>query len=1101
MNQALQRIHNDLEAFIKKYYLDLIIRGSIYALVILTLCLIGFATISYFGANSIVLRTSLFYIFASAVIFVLVKFILIPSLALFKIGRKLDKHQAAKILGNHFPEVSDRLTNLLDLEQISSSDASLVLASIEQKAKGLNHISFTKAVELKANWKTAKLFVIPILLIAVFIISGRMDVLSSGTESLIAHRTVYQPVAPFNFQLQNQTLTAIQSEPFEINLKITGDKLPEKVYLIEGDYAKKMDQVGSSTYRFVVQNPSKPFDIHFSASNFKSKTYTVDVLAKPMVTGFKLDVQYPEYLKKENETFKNQGDIAVPEGSVVFWILDADNTKQVEFNFNSKPYSTVLSSEGDYRAKQLITETLDYNVTAISEKQLRSEEMSYQIKMIPDAYPTVEMKQEVDSSLSSNLYFTIKANDDYGFSKTQFVLVKPDGTEARTRLKTQTNSLEQRLYHFINLSTLSLNPGDELQFYAEVWDNDGVNGPKYVRTNSIQLKQATKAELESAIKSENQKIKDQLKENKELAKEVKEDLEKLSKALLDKKKLSWEEKQQLEKLLAKQKKLKENIQNIQKANEQKKKAQNQLMTEDEELLKKQAELEDLMNKVLDEETLKMMEEMQKMLDELNKDKLQDALKDWEKKQESLEDELDRNLELFKRLEVEQELSKKIDELEELAEKQDQLAEDETKSTEEKAAEQEKLNEEFDELTEELKDIEKKNEELEDPLNVDNDEEKQEEIKEDQKESSDQLNQKQEQKAKKKQKDAAKKMQEMAEQMNSAIASSQAEQQFEDMENLRQLLDNLVNLSEDQESLSDETREININNPRYIDLIREQNKLKDDSQFIADSLQALAKRVAQISKPINKELDDLQSHIDLSIADLAERNTQKAGSHQQFAMTAANNLALLLSEVLQQMQDQMANQMPGNQNCQKPGGKKPNPGTMKKLQQQLQNQKGQMEKMLKEGMKPGQKPGGKMSKDLAKMAAQQEAIRQQLEKMAQEQGEDGTGSAQKLREAIEKMEKNEEDLLNRELNLETIKRQEEILTRLLEAENAERERKQDEKRESNEAVDLLKDNNKRFEEYQELKRKQSELLKSLPPSLNEFYKRLSNQYLNQISDEQ
>jgi hypothetical protein len=92
-----------------------------------------------------------------------------------------------------------------------------------------------------------------------------------------------------------------------------------------------------------------------------------------------------------------------------------------------------------------------------------------------------------------------------------------------------------------------------------------------------------------------------------------------------------------------------------------------------------------------------------------------------------------------------------------------------------------------------------------------------------------------------------------------------------------------------------------------------------------------------------------------------------------------------------------------------------------------------------------------------------------------------------------MEKTETDLVNKILNNETLKRQQEILTRLLESEKAEKQRELDEKRESNEGKIQNYSNPNQFLEYNKLKSKEVELLKTVPPSLKPYYKNKVNEY--------
>ena len=239
--------------------------------------------------------------------------------------------------------------------------------------------------------------------------------------------------------------------------------------------------------------------------------------------------------------------------------------------------------------------------------------------------------------------------------------------------------------------------------------------------------------------------------------------------------------------------------------------------------------------------------------------------------------------------------------------------------------------------------------------------------------------------------------------------------------------------------------------------------------------------------------------------MADRQTPMAAARQQHIMTSINNLALLFDEALQQMQKQ-AQQKPGKGSCDKPGGKgqpKPGMGSIKKMQKSLQKQLEAMKKAMEKGNKPGGKkpgdkdgegmgmPGGKgMSESLAKMAAQQAKIRQELNKL--KKGGSGVNGLSKL------MEETETDIVNKRITQQTINRQKEILTRLLESEKADREREWDEKRESKEGKEKVKGNPKLFFEYNNQKEQEVDLIKTTPPNLSNFYKKKVTQYFQNIN---
>ena len=84
----------------------------------------------------------------------------------------------------------------------------------------------------------------------------------------------------------------------------------------------------------------------------------------------------------------------------------------------------------------------------------------------------------------------------------------------------------------------------------------------------------------------------------------------------------------------------------------------------------------------------------------------------------------------------------------------------------------------------------------------------------------------------------------------------------------------------------------------------QNKLKDDSKIIEDSLLALSKRAPQISAIVNREINSIHMNMDKTVKALADRNTGEGTMRMQSSMTSINNLALLLNESLEQMRKEM-----------------------------------------------------------------------------------------------------------------------------------------------------------------------------------------------------
>jgi hypothetical protein len=76
-------------------------------------------------------------------------------------------------------------------------------------------------------------------------------------------------------------------------------------------------------------------------------------------------------------------------------------------------------------------------------------------------------------------------------------------------------------------------------------------------------------------------------------------------------------------------------------------------------------MENLFNNVLDQKTQEMLQKLQQLMDQQQKDGTRDELSKMQMDNKSLKKELDRMLELYKKLEFEQKLNQNIDQLNQL----------------------------------------------------------------------------------------------------------------------------------------------------------------------------------------------------------------------------------------------------------------------------------------------------------------------------------------------------------------------------------------------------------------------------------------------------
>lgn len=1094
-NNSYQLLIEKLDAFIRKFYLNKLIRGSIYFFSVLFITFLTLNTLEYYFYLKPTHKIILLSISAVSLASLLFLYIITPLVKYYKLGAIISHKKAAEIIGIHFQEVKDKLINTLELYEqalTQSEHHELIEASINQKISEIKTIPFVKAIDLNKNKKYIKYVIIPFSIIIIILIISP-GFIKRGSERLIKYDTQFEKPAPFKFILNNKNLIINQGDNLNISLHIDGNELPQDVYLHLEESIYKLDKKDISNFEYQLQNLQANSTFYFSAAGYNSKSYNIEIIAKPIVSSFNIDINYPDYTGRKDENVKNIGDLTIPEGSILSWNFNTQNLNELYFNLENE--SVLLKAEKDrlsYARK--IKKSSNYSIIPLHPKKLTVDTLKYFIDVIKDQNPSIILEQTRDSFNTKRFYFSGVISDDYGFSKLLFITKQKNGEIKLTNVPIQKSNNSQRFYHYWEVQATAI---DDIDYYFEVYDNDAVNGSKKTRSQIMRFELPSEKEVKKELDKNSDQLKNQLKEAIKKSEQIQKDAKKLNEKLINQKSIRYEEKKQINDLIERQKDVESLVKDIQEQIKKSNQFEEDYKKVSPELLEKKKQLEELFENLLDEKTKNLIKELEKLLEQNNKELSQDQLQKMQLENKQLEKEMDRMLEMYKQMEFSQKLKENIEKLDELSKEQQKLSDD-TKnknlSNDELKKKQEELNKEFNEVKKELQDLENKNKELEEPEEFQNPKEEMNDIQNDIDKASEEISKQSNKKAAESQKKAADKMKQLSKKMESMQMQGEAMELDLNIKALRQILDNLITASFNQEKTMESIKKTSTNDPQYVALTLKQKNIKDDIQLIQDSLYALSKKVVQIKPFVNREVESINQQVNKSIEALADRKTNEAVVRQQYAMTSMNNLALLLSEILSQMQDEMNDKKnqgkPGSKQGKKPGKGKGQGQSISKMQEQLNKQ---IEE-LKNGQKPGQQGQGKMSEQLAKMAAQQQAIRSALSQLEKEMNKNGQGgNSNQLNQLKKEMEKTETELYNKVISQETINRQKEIMTRLLEAEKAARERELDNKRESKSGEDNYEKPNLKFEEYKKEKMKELELIKTVPPGLDPYYKEKVNTY--------
>ncbi|MBG15238.1 MAG: hypothetical protein CL853_02675 [Crocinitomicaceae bacterium] len=1088
-----------LDAFIRRYYKNQLIKGGVYFGFLSISFFVLFALVEFFGNFGVLGRSFLFFSYLFLGAGLLVYYIVIPVLKIFRLGPILSHQKAASIIGKHFPEIQDKITNTLQLKTqthtLKQGSIDLLNASIDKRVTSFSSISFNSVINFKENLKHLKplIFVIAVFLLLSFIDNS---IIFSSADRIIhfSEKTTLQ--LTYNIQIENPNLAVLEQDDFTLLVHLYGKDLPKQLYLNYDNKKYTLRKRGLRDFEYEFKNVAKNIPFAIVTENNIAVDYLLKVLPKPKIDGFSVLINYPKHTKIISDTFNNLGNLNIIEGSVIKWIIKTKNVDSLSLIFSDSSYCFINNPVSSIVKSFSVSQ--QYYFCASNKYSDFKDSTSFFIAVEKDLFPKIKVSETIDSTSLFMRYFKGDAFDDFGFSSLLFCY-KTDNSKIihKKPLKVNTSSSVFNFYHYLNLKELSLKPGEKVEYYFEIYDNDGVNGPKKTTSKKYNYSSPTLKEAGESLKSKNNAFKNELEKNIKDALSLKNELKEIKSSILNKNKLNWEDENKIENYLNNQKQLEQQLQELLNKNPNSSESINQ------EIAKKQEQINQLFDELMSDEMKKLYDELQKLMQDLNKEKILENIEQLELSQEDLLKEMDRSLEQFKQFEMDQKLESLKKQLEDLSKKQLDISE---KSKQKKPnlfelnKKQEEVKKDFNYLSEQMEELEKLNEELEFKKDLPSFEEEKDKINDDINESQKNLEQKKNKKASDSQKQAGEKMEDLANKLGSLQMKMKAKSQEMDMKALRQLLENLITFSFDQEEVITTLKKISAKDPKYVKTGQQQQKLEEDVKIIEDSLLALSKRVPQLGPHINSEVSKIKSHLSKTIKNITERKTPQANANQQYVMTSVNNLALLLDDVLKQLQQSL----PGTGQCNKPGGNSKSSSSdmgkmMEKMKQQLEEMKKMMEGENGEGKKKGEKLGKSSSEGLAKLAAQQAALRKQIQELSQKQNEDGSKTGNGLKKIIKELEKNEEDLINNSLDLETIKRQQEIISKLLEHEKATREQEKEKKRESKEIKEQDFSNPNQFLEYKRKKEKEVELLKSIPPSLRPYYKTKVNEYFRTLQD--
>ncbi len=1066
-------VEGRLRHFINRYYRIKIFQGLIVTLSAGLLILLALIIFGNFRKIDTVTRNIGIIAGSALWLGILAIFILKPLARRMGWIRGLNFKEASNIIRQKHKSVEDRIINIIELtREKEGQNNKLYDYAIAQKTDNIRDINFDDAVSLrKLGVFMARLAVLLAICTGAFLFWP--DFVKKGIGTIWAGNEQIAAMKEIKFVILNDSLEVESGRDFLLRFRLVSEFPVENVAILMGSAVEKADPVGSD-YEFLFKAVNSSIIFRIGANSMTSVEYELKTLKKPEIAGIQLKLIPPSYTGLESSVVEGDGNAEVPAGTRVIWTIRTVNTD--ELLMMDETDSVSLKGKGNtWNFDKKIIKNTDYELICKNINGLFIN-YSYKISLVKDLYPTIDISESADSTVSSDVYVQGIIQDDYGFSKLEVVENKL-GKETVKEIKIKESAIYENFYY-----TLVPDSNNTI-YYFRVWDNDLVTGPKFTESRKITLRTNSKTEIENINSQLVDSISNSMTDGMNAVEMMEKKLSefRIEQIVGDLK--PWEIQEKMKELNDLKKQVEDFINDVTEANQEYTENE-KLLSEDTEFVEKAKEIQELMESLLDDELKDLMKQFEELAKEFNAQKAEDLTEKMEDNLEKLKAQMEMSLELLKKYNMEKELIKQTEKLNQLADsvKNDQSDNGDSKNN---------LKEEFKKWEEEYQNKVDEDKQFNKPMGLDSMGKERDEVRK----AADELNKKEGGKpSEDKKSKAAESLKKLAKKMQSQLGMMSGEAIFVDLEDLRQIRNSLNDFSKRQEELNGRIANMNSINPTFTAVIKEQKSLEDKFIPIRDSLKSIGYKQPVVAKMIGSELFHVETSLKNLFVSYAENRASVVRIEQNKIMSEVNSIAVKLDELISSQENAKGS---GEGNRGFMDRKKPKDGQSSGSEQlgKSKSEQESLKEQLKnsiEKMKSGNN-GKKERGEMAKMLGQREMMRKALEKLAQGGGL-GTQAKEKANEALNMMKEVEKDIIYNRLSDQTMQKDNLIRTKLLEAENAEKERENENRRESKEFKGSFEPNRKDAEKVINPNKAQEQMLKYNELKLKRFYQEKYLKYI-------
>lgn len=1007
---------------------------------------------------------------------------------LFSITRKINLAKLSRF-GQHLSveeSLKDIYLNYLELKFLGSSQ--LAIAAANQKEVVVEGYDFGNIINLK-QLKLPFVFLVCFGLVYFSVYLLNQQRFTNSINRLVNYNQQFEKPAICSYSVTPSNLVVNQYEDFRLTVHAESEFKPTDLFVSYNGNSFHASPNTDGSYTYVFQKVDK--DIHFRINvNFDQvgQEFVLKVYNKPLVSQFSTTLNYPAYLGMKQDVFVNKYSFIAPAYTSYLFSIETKFCGKIEPIIDS---STVLSSKilksdpTSFKLEVAAKDDFILKFLVFSIDGLNADTVIVNSKVLPDDKPGIYVTDITQDSLYYFKRYLISVYDDNSLKRIEHLVLDQSYTllyQNSSFIDLQNVKSKEFEYSF-NFQEYFTQERDTLYTLWLLFDANPFRRDT-VKSQMFTVSKPQKKEMIKQLDDLNEelaKLSNKSRSLNTLQKSLKTKLQNDSLASDFSKMERFSEEQKLQNDILNN--LEDSGNKLEDISKQFKQVQ-KLDSTNKEILEKK---EENLNKILEQIKEKMEKlEKQGFFDEKRKNE--------EKKMMDLAElALEQQKNLLKQLEQALKLQSMIDSLSkadklnnEVLEKGEKLNTEQKESLFKDAKDLVKdVNKAFNELNKkDLKEesIQKTEEALKDL---------QSELDKPSKDG------KQQDKAK----DVKQQLDKAQQELNSML-NSLFEQELElNIEKVKKLIKHINNLSFFQESnfLSfNAQKRQNQLNPK---ILSDQNLFNRQFEVFRDSLLNFLKSGMADVEAYLEASDKVAQYKEMINAGFKNRNYPDIEDKQQRTFGIMNQISLMLSENLEDF-SRMQPPSSGGMCSSKKKKKGKSGAKLSNLTKQQQKLNKGSQQLSTGQPKPGQaKPGSKQNKEgkegseaRARLAAEQYEIRKGIQELMNETGDKGLKEL--LKDAGKKMEAIENELINKAITPELLARQQDIETRLLEAEKAERMQEMDNERKSTEYKgSLSKTENVNFKVGESNTKENRLLLKPEPIKLRSYYRKYTRSLKN------